>query len=514
MNDSLFITTPIYYVNDEPHIGHAYTTIVADVLARYGRLFGLRTYFLTGTDEHGQKVRREANLRGVSPLDQANDMVSRFLDAWDGLHITYDDFIRTTEERHIRVVRHVLQDLWEKGDIYLGEYKGWYCIPDERFWTEKDLIGGNCPDCGRLVEQLSESNYFFRMSRYQSWLIDYIDENPSFIRPSYRRNEVLGFLRKPLGDLCISRPVARMDWGIRLPFDDAYVTYVWFDALLNYVTGAGFLSDPERFEGQWPQAVHLIGKDILTTHCVYWPTMLRAAGLPQPKTIFAHGWWILSGSKMSKSIGNVVKPLDLTQKYGSDPFRYYLIRDMTLGKDSEFSESRLANRYEKELANDLGNLLSRVLSMMENYFHGRIPDAGDYQAQDIQLQKIIETLVDATRPHVAEFAINRAVSETMTAVSDINAYLEQTSPWKLEKTGEYDRVGTILYAAAESLRIASVLLHPIMPERMGVLWDQLGWQPAENLISALNWGGLVSGDPVEKGDSLFPRIDPEADSSR
>ncbi len=508
MKDGFYVTTPIYYVNDEPHIGHAYTTIIADVLARYAKLYGLQTHFLTGTDEHGQKVRREASLRGITPQQQADDMVLRFLSTWDGLHIAYDDFIRTTEERHVQVVEHVLRKLWETGDIYFGEYQGWYCIPDERFWPEKDLVNGSCPDCGRQVEQLSESNYFFRMSRYQSWLIDYIDRNPDYIQPSYRRNEVLGFLRKPLGDLCISRPVSRMDWGIRLPFDDAYVTYVWFDALLNYVTGAGYLSDPGRFEIQWPQAVHLIGKDILTTHCVYWPTMLQAVGLPQPKTIFAHGWWILSGAKMSKSIGNVVKPLDLIQIYGSDPFRYYLVRDMTLGKDSEFSENRLANRYEKDLANDLGNLLSRVLSMIESSFHGRIPEFGEYTTQEQQLRKEIETLVDSGRRIVTDFALNRAVSEAMATISQINTYLEKTKPWKMVKTGELDRVGTVLYTATEALRITSVLLQPVMPERTAELWKQLGWHPAASLGEALTWGQLKPGSLIEKGAPLFPRIDP------
>ncbi|HET6445819.1 MAG TPA: methionine--tRNA ligase [candidate division Zixibacteria bacterium] len=507
VKDVFYVTTPIYYVNDEPHIGHAYTTILADVLARYARLFDRQTFYLTGTDEHGQKVRRAATLQGVSPLQQADEMVQRYLNTWDTLQISYDDFIRTTEERHIQVVQNVLQALWESGDIYLGEYRGWYCVPDERFWTEKDLVNGNCPDCGRQVEELGESNYFFRMSHYQSWLIDYIEDNPSFIQPSYRRNEVLGFLTKPLGDLCITRPVSRMDWGIRLPFDDNFVTYVWFDALLNYVTAAGYLSDPERFELQWSQAIHLIGKDILTTHCVYWPTMLKAAGLPQPKTIFAHGWWILSGTKMSKSIGNIVKPLDLINVYGVDPFRYFLIRDMTLGRDSEFSISRMANRYEKELANDLGNLLSRVLSMVETYFQGRIPGTGGYSNQDSQLKQGAERLLGSTQQLVTDFALNGAISEIMTYISGINVYLEQTSPWAIAKSGDYERVGTILYSALEALRLSSILLHPVMPEKTAALWGQLGWQPAKKLSDALSWGLLEPGAVVSKGAPLFPRIE-------
>jgi len=507
MKDIFYVTTPIYYVNDEPHIGHAYTTILADVLARYARLFGQETYFLTGTDEHGQKVRREAHLRGVTPQEQADEMVRRYVDAWSGLQISYDDFIRTTEERHVRVVEHVLQELWEKGDIYLGEYQGWYCVPDERFWTEKDLADGNCPDCGRPVEKLREANYFFRMSQYQSWLVDYIEDNRSFIQPSYRRNEVLGFLRKPLGDLCISRPVSRMDWGIRLPFDDKFVTYVWFDALLNYITAAGYLSEPDRFEDQWPRALHLIGKDILTTHGVYWPTMLKAAGLPQPGTIFAHGWWIISGIKMSKSIGNVVKPLDLTKVYGISAFRYYLIRDMTLGRDSEFTLERLDNRYEKDLANDLGNLLSRLLSMIDTYFNGIVPKYREQSTLDIQLQKESVELIESTRKLVAEFSLNQAVSGIMAHISQINTYLERTSPWKLIKSGDTDQVGTILYTASEALRLSSVLLHPVMPERMEKLWEQLGWKSPEELRLSLTWQQLASGRSVKKSEPLFPRIE-------
>jgi len=339
MSAAFYITTPIYYVNDEPHLGHAYTTVLADVLARFARLRGQTTFFLTGTDEHGQKVERAAQERGITPQQHADEMVLRFRNAWTEMQIRNDDFIRTTEPRHVHLVQAALQQLWDDGEIYAGDYEGWYCVPDERYWTEKDLVDGNCPDCGRPVERLVEKNYFFRMSAYQDWLIDTIERDPDFIRPEHRRNEVLGFLRRPLGDLCISRSVERLGWGIPLPFDPDYVTYVWFDALLNYVTAVApaHLLGPDRarLAGEpwettlWPHCIHLIGKDILTTHAVYWPTMLHALGLPRPQTIFAHGWWSVEGIKMSKSLGNVVKPLDLAGVYGVDAFRYFLMREMT-----------------------------------------------------------------------------------------------------------------------------------------------------------------------------------------
>ena len=342
MSHPAYITTPIYYVNDEPHHGHAYTTILADVMTRYARLQGKAPFFLVGTDEHGQKVQNAARSNGVDPQTQADLMVERFEEVWGRLHVEYDDFIRTTQERHTRVVSIVLQNLWDRGDIYLGDYEGWYCVPDERFWTEKDVAEGRCPDCRRPVEWVSEENYFFRMGQHQEWLIEHIETHPEFIQPRNRRNEVLSYLRSPLSDLCISRPAERLSWGIPLPFDTDYVAYVWFDALLNYVTAAGYLSDEERFSHLWPTAVHLIGKDILITHAVYWPTMLRAIGLSQPRTIYAHGWWLVKGAKMSKSLGNVVRPLDLGDLYGADPLRFYLMRGMAPGRDADFNQEDFA----------------------------------------------------------------------------------------------------------------------------------------------------------------------------
>ncbi len=504
MANTFYVTTPIYYVNDEPHLGHAYTTILADVLARYARLRGEDTFFLTGTDEHGQKVETAAQERGITPLEHADNMVVRFQEAWKLLNISNDDFIRTTQDGHIRVVTAVLQDLWEKGDIYKDQYEGWYCVPDERFWTEKDLVDGNCPDCGRPVEQILESNYFFRMGKYQDRLVNYIQNHPDYIKPESRKNEVLGFLRKPLGDLCISRPVNRMSWGIPLPFDPEYVTYVWFDALINYTTGVGYLSDEERFNKFWPHVIHLVGKDILTTHSVYWSTMLMALGLSLPRTILAHGWWLVDGVKMSKSLGNVVKPQDLVAGYGLDASRYFLMREMTLGRDADFSKESIAARYNADLANDLGNLLNRVVAMIGRYFDGQVPQPGEETPEDTGLRERCEGVVKPVFEAVEALVVNEALASLMGCVSSINGYLEQTAPWKQAKTDK-ERTGTILYNAAEALRFSSVLLYPVMPEKIATLWQRLGWQPDSDLSTSLTWGQLSPGTHVNQGDPLFPR---------
>jgi len=505
MSNPFYVTTPIYYVNDEPHLGHAYTTILADVLARYARLRGVETFFLTGTDEHGQKVQEAARRRGMAPQTHADEMVVRFQRAWERLHVAHDDFIRTTEPRHTRVVEAILQDLWDQGEIYRGNYEGWYCVPDERFWTEKDLEDGNCPDCGRPVERIVEPNYFFRMSAHQGWLIDYIATHPSFIQPESRRNEVLGFLRRPLGDLCISRPANRLSWGIPLPFDPDYVTYVWFDALINYITAAGYLTDDERFAHLWAQATHLIGKDILITHAVYWPTMLQAIGLPQPRMIFAHGWWVIGETKMSKSLGNVVKPLDLAEVYGVDGFRYFLMRDMTLGRDAGFSEEALLHRYQGDLANDLGNLLHRLVNMIGRYNDGCIPEPREATTEETILRGRCLALVPETLSQVETLALNEALAGIMGVVGEINGYLERTAPWRQAKMGQMDQVATILYYAAEALRLTSIPLQPVLPERMAELWHRLGWQPPALLRDGLSWGELEPGRQVVGGPPLFPR---------
>ena len=505
MTDDCYITTPIYYVNDEPHIGHAHTTVLADVLARYRRIQGKPVFFLTGTDEHGQKVRDAALKNGIDPKTQADRMILRFQNAWKTLYISHDDFIRTTETRHIRLVESVLQDLWDKGDIYFGEYEGWYCVPDERFWTEKDLADGSCPDCGRPVERIAESNYFFRMGKYQDWLMGYLSDHPELVQPAHRLNEVLGYLRRPLGDLCISRPVERLDWGIRLPFDEDYVTYVWFDALINYLTAAGFQSDDQTFARLWPNASHLIGKDILIIHAVYWPTMLRAIGVPPPRTIFAHGWWNVDGAKMSKSTGNAVKPLDLVATLGSDAFRYFLVRDMAMGRDADFSEELLRRRYEGTLANGLGNLAHRLTSMIVQYCDGVVPEVGTSGDPETELRDRCTRLVDKVFENVDLMSFDEALREAEAVIRDLNRYVERSAPWILFRNGDYGAVRRVVYTASEALRLVSVLIHPVMPGKTRELWERLGWVPDADLLEGLRWGGLRPGSVATLGAPLFPR---------
>ena len=508
---TFYITTPIYYVNDEPHIGHAYTTIMADVLSRFHRLAGDDVLFLTGTDEHGQKVDEAAKKRNLSPQAHADEMVVRFQALWEVLNISNDDFIRTTEARHKRVVSDILQRIYDAGEIYSDSYEGWYCIPDERFWTEKDLVDGNCPDCGRPTEKISEKNYFFRMSKYQDWLIEYIETHPNFIRPEKRRNEILGFLRQPLGDLCISRPKERLEWGIPLPFDDDYVCYVWFDALINYITAPGYLADDARFEHWWPASCHLIGKDILTTHCVYWPTMLKAMGVPLPETVMGHGFWLVDETKMGKSLGNAIRPLDLADKYGVDAFRYFLVRDMTLGQDSDFSEEAFVQRYNTELANELGNLLNRSVVMAARYLDGVVPAVdGNHEALGALKAQTDETLnavgkaIDAMNPNAVLDAIWRLVREA-------NRFVEVQAPWHLVKdTGKRAELEVTIYALLETMRQLAVLLFPVIPSKACEIWRQLGAKGSPedvHLDDLKTWGGLDANLKVAPGDPVFPRIE-------
>lgn len=513
---NFYITTPIYYVNAEPHIGHAYTTVLVDVLAGYHRILGNPTYFLTGTDEHGQKVQESAAQNNRTPKEHCDIYSKRFKDTWRELNINYNDFIRTTEDRHKRVVQSILQKVYEtKAEdgnplIYAADYEGWYCKFEERYWTEKDLVDGNCPDCDRPVQKLSEKNYFFRMSYYQKWLIDYIKKNPEFLQPDFRRNEVLGFLKQPLGDLCISRPKSRLSWGIELPFDRDYVCYVWFDALINYISAIGYnaVTGEFDFHNKWWPAIHLIGKDILTTHSVYWPCLLKAIGLPMPKTIFAHGYWISEGAKMSKSLGNIISPLDLKNKYGVDPFRFYIIREMTLGQDSSYSEENFIQRYNSELANDLGNLVSRITKMIYSYCDGKIPASKG--GMDESLLSDIRKLNNEIKNDIAELQLNSATDKIMAFVRSINRFIEQNRPWELAKNNKNDQLNQVLFNAANSLVHAAFLLKPIIPEKAGEIFKQLNFPGNRNTLDGKRVLDLLPklepGINIQKGDSLFPRV--------
>jgi methionyl-tRNA synthetase len=510
-----YITTPIYYVNDQPHIGHAYTTILADVLANYYRLLDVPTHFLTGTDEHGQKVQQAADANGISPQEQCDQTVVRFEALWKRLEITNDDFIRTTEQRHKQVVQATLQELFDRDEIYKAEYEGWYCVGCERFFTEKDVQEGRCPECGRAVDSIVESNYFFRMSKYQEWLIDYIESNPSFIQPAFRANETLGFLKnQSLQDLCISRPKSRLAWGIELPFDSDFVTYVWFDALINYVSAIGYRSDEEQFKRWWPCSTHLIGKDILTTHTVYWPTMLKAMGLEMPQSIFAHGWWLTGRTKMSKSLGNVVNPMEMIDRYGVDAFRYFLIAEMTLGQDASFTEEGFVKRYNSDLANDLGNVTSRVLNMLARYCEGQIPAVPDKDeicredsAAQLLLASVEEAVNDAGRL-LMEMKLDSAVALVMRAVREINVYLQERAPWSMAKNGQQTDVERTLYVAADSLQRCAVLLYPVMPDKMKQLRGAMGLEDSfPELDRIQTFGALAAGGKITQPEGLFPRIE-------
>ena len=502
-----YITTPLYYANDELHIGHAFTTLAADIASRYQRSMGKEVFFLTGSDEHGQKVEQAAKAKGVEPIEHTNDLVGKFKALWEKLDITHDYFIRTTEERHKKAVTHVLNKLWEKGDIYEANYSGWYCTPCERFWTEKEVPEKVCPDCNREVQEIQEKNYFFKMSSYQQKLIDHINNNPGFIRPENRKNEVLGFLRQPLGDLCISRPKSRLSWGIDLPFDKDYVTYVWFDALTNYITGAGFPEDEDSFISKWPADCQLIGKDILTTHAVYWTTMLMALDLPLPKTIFAHGWWVSAGGKMSKSVGNVVKPLDLIEKYGLDPFRYYLFSEMVFGMDATFTEENFILRYNADLANDYGNLCQRTLPMLiknrESTFHKKaatLPETKDVEALAPQVKADYIKAMD-------NFLFHDALKRTWDLVQRLNKYIDETAPWKLAKEQNFELLDEVFYTIGEGIRFATHLVQPFMPHLAPEFLKQIGVNPEFVSIPNLEWGQLEEGTKCTSPSPLFPRLE-------
>ncbi len=510
---TFFITTPIYYVNDVPHIGHAYTTIAADVAARYRRLAGDDVFFLTGTDEHGQKVQQAAGQSGREPQAHVDDLHVRFKELWIRFNISNNDFIRTTEERHKKVVREILQKLYDEGEIYKDSYEGWYCMPDERFWTEKDLVDGNCPECGRKVEKITESNYFFKMGQHRDWLVDHINQNENFIQPKSRRNEILGFLKQPLDDLCISRPKERLPWGIPLPFDDEYVTYVWFDALINYISTFGTL-DKIRSCGFWPAAHHLIGKDILTTHSVYWATMLKAIGLDLPENIFAHGWWTVNGQKMSKSLGNVVEPNHLIEQFGVDVIRYFLLREVPFGLDGDFSHKALIGRINSDLANNLGNLLNRTLNMLKKYFKGELPKIGTKGDEDAPLIAKSAEVIQEVDQLYGELAYSKILAKIWEFLDAGNIYINDTAPWNLAKSDDgKKRLATVLYNSAEACRVIAILIAPFMPQTADKMMEQLGIDTPvdkQGLDSLKKWGWIQPGTQTHQGAQIFPRIEDKA----
>jgi methionyl-tRNA synthetase len=509
-----YLTTPIYYVNARPHLGHAYTTIVADAMCRYRRLAGDRVYLLTGTDEHGDKIAQAAAQAEVSPQAYADEISAAFRDTWRRLGITNDDFIRTTEARHQQVVRAILQKLWDAGEIYFGKYGGQYCYGCERFYTEKEIVDGKCPDHQTPLTYIEEENYFFRMSKYQQWLVDYIDQRPTLIRPERYRNEILGFLREPLQDLSISRPRARLAWGIPLPFDDRFVTYVWFDALINYASALGG-PGADAYETFWPHVRHLIGKDILKPHGVYWPCMLQAAGMPVFRELDVHAYWTVNGQKMSKSLGNVVEPVPMQDKYG-EAFRYFLLREPVFGLDSDFSEEALVRRLNADLANDLGNLVSRATTMIVNFAGSDVATASPPGREESAVQATLDTVRREVDSAMEQFAFQRALVAIWEFIATVNGYIDAVQPWALAKDpAKRDRLDTVLSTLYESLRCLAILLDAFLPQTAAKIRDLIGVKPER--LADLEWrapdrvgrptgAGRNALHGVRKAEPLFPRV--------
>ncbi len=509
MGNTFYVTTPIYYVNDKPHIGTAYTTVAGDVLARYHRLRGEEVFFLTGTDEHGQHVQRAAERNGVTPQEWADRMVVHFTDVWKALNISNDFFIRTTSPKHMEVARDFIGVLFEKGDIYKRPYEGWYCVPDESFWLPSQLADGKCPQCGREVEMVQEENYFFRLSAYTDRLLEYFESNPDFVQPEMRRNEVLSFIRSGLEDQSISRKT--LTWGIPLPFDENQVMYVWFDALLNYISAIDYDIDDARFEAAWPADFHLIGKEILRFHAVIWPAMLMAAGLPLPKHVFAHGWLTVEGEKMSKSKGNAVSPYELIDEFGVDAYRFYFMREFSFGYDGNFSRETMTGRYNSELANDLGNLVSRVLAMGHKYRGGVVPEPGPEEGTDAALKQAAAEAFEGMDLQLERLAFNEALQAVWSFLRVANRYVDENAPWDLNKDPEKaGRLDTVLYNLLESLRVSALLMLPFIPESAARVWEWLGGSgrlEEQGLPASAAWGLLEPGTATQRGTALFPRIE-------
>jgi methionyl-tRNA synthetase len=507
-NKSFYITTPIYYVNDVPHIGHAYTTIAADAMARYKRMRGYDVMFVTGTDEHGQKIQQAASARGLSAQELVDSVVVNFRELWERLSITNDDFIRTTEKRHEKVVQWIFERLREQGDIYVGTYEGWYCVPCETYFTENQAAQGmTCPDCGRPLEKMTEESYFFRMSRYQKPLLEYYEKHPDAILPKSRYNEVLSFIRSGLRDQSISR--TSVSWGVPVPGDEKHVIYVWFDALINYLTACGFPDDEAKVKKYWPVVNHIMAKDIIRFHCIVWPAIVLALGLEPPRRVFSHGWWTVEGEKMSKSKGNVVDPFEMADIYGTDAFRYFLLREIPFGADGDFSESGLVQRINSDLANDLGNLLNRTLQMINKFSEGKVPEPGELHGYDRDLKDLAEKTMAEYREAMDVYAFDEALKATWKLVRRGNKYIDETMPWKLGREKDTERLGTVLYTLEEVLRLSALLVAPVIPETAARIWAQLGieQEPAMSLLDDYRWGDRAPGSDVGRKEVLFPRID-------